>query len=306
MSAKEASMTSASASLDEPASRPVNLRRARSWRYWPLVPASLLFIAVFLVPVGEVAIWSIRGEDGWSTAHFAPVLADSAFRTILLSTLRLSLVVGLACVVVGYPVAYFLVTRSPRQQRLLLLFITIPLWVSVLIRTYSWIVLLGREGLINSVVTALGLSDTPLHLLYTRGAVYAAMIQVLLPIAILTMFSSMSTINRSLLSAARILGATPARAFVRVFLPLSVSGAVSAGVLTFVLALGFFITPALVGGPKDAMIANVIAQQISETLDWGLGSALGMTLLAVGLAVVAIFSIMLRRFTALTSEGGSR
>ncbi|SMG57950.1 ABC transporter permease [Paraburkholderia susongensis] len=299
-------MTPTPASLDEPASRGLNLRRALSWRYWPLLPAALLFIAVFLVPVGEVAIWSVRGDDGWSIAHFAPVLAEGPFRTILLSTLRLSLVVGFACVIAGYPVAYFLVMRSPRQQRLLLLFITIPLWVSVLIRTYSWIVLLGREGLINSAVAALGLSDTPLHLLYTRGAVYAAMIQVLLPIAILTMFSSMSTINRSLLSAARILGATPARAFIRVFLPLSASGAVSAGVLTFVLALGFFITPALVGGPKDAMIANVIAQQISETLDWGLGSALGMTLLVAGLVVVALFSIMLRRFTMLTSEGGTR
>ncbi|MDR5798101.1 ABC transporter permease [Caballeronia sp. LZ008] len=299
-------MTSTRVIDEAPARRPAGLRRLGSWRYWPLLPGALLFIAVFLVPVGEVAVWSVRGEDGWTLAHFAPVLADGAFRTILMSTLRLSLVVGVACVLIGYPVSYFLVMRPPRQQRLLLLFITIPLWVSVLIRTYSWIVLLGREGLINSVVAALGLSDTPLHLLYTRGAVYAAMIQVLLPIAILTMFSSMSTINRSLLSAARILGASPARAFIRVFLPLSVSGAVSAGVLTFVLALGFFITPALVGGPKDAMIANVIAQQISETLDWGLGSALGMTLVAAGLLIVAAFSVVLRRFTLLSSEGGTK
>lgn len=306
MNTKDAGMTSTPPVCDELAARRVPGRRALSWRYWPLVPAALLFIAVFVVPVGEVALWSVRGEEGWSIAHFAPVLADGALRTILLSTLRLSLGVGFACVVIGYPVAYFVAMRSPRQQRLLLLFITIPLWVSVLIRTYSWIVLLGREGLINSAVLALGLSETPLHLLYTRGAVFAAMIQVLLPIAILTMFSSMSTINRSLLSAARILGATPGRAFLRVFLPLSASGAVSAGVLTFVLALGFFITPALVGGPKDAMIANVIAQQISETLDWGLGSALGMTLLVAGLLVVAVFSLMLRRFTMLTSEGGTR
>lgn len=283
-----------------------NLHRALSWRYWPLLPAALLFTVVFVVPVGEVALWSVRSDDGWNLAHFAPLFADSPYRTILLSTLRLSAVVAVACVLIGYPVAYFLTTRPARQQRLLLLFITIPLWVSVLIRTYSWIVILGREGLINSVVAAVGLSNAPLHLLYTRGAVYAAMIQVLLPIAILTMFSAMSTINRSLLSAARILGATPTRAFVRVFLPLSASGAVSAAILTFVLALGFFITPALVGGPKDSMIANVIAQQISETLDWGLGSALGMTLLVAGLAVVALVSIGLRRFTSLTGEGGTR
>jgi len=116
----------------------------------------------------------------------------------------------------------------------------------------------------------------------------------------------MSAINRSLLSAARILGASPQRAFLHVFLPLSAGGAVSAGVLTFVLALGFFITPALVGGPKDHMIANVIATQISETLDWGFAAALGMTLLAAGLLIVGLASMGLRRFTFITSEGGTR
>jgi putative spermidine/putrescine transport system permease protein len=265
-----------------------------------------MLVALFLVPVGEVAVWSVRDGGQWTASHFAIALAAGPYRTILISTLQLSAVVGLACVVVGYPVAYFLSTLRQRQQRLLLLFVMTPLWVSVLIRTYSWIVLLGREGLVNSLVKALGLADAPIHLLYTRGAVYAAMIQVLLPIAILTMFSAMTSINRSLMSAARIMGATPWRAFIAVFLPLSASGAVSAAILTFVLALGFFITPALVGGPKDGMIANVIAQQISETLDWGLGSALGMTLLATGLAVVAIAAIALRRFTYITSDGGSR
>ena len=214
--------------------------------------------------------------------------------------------VAVACVVLGYPVAYLLTERPPRQQRLLLLFIMTPLWVSVLIRTYSWIVVLGREGLLNSLLRSVGLIDAPLPLLYNRGAVYAAMVQVLLPIAILTMFAAMSAINRSLLSAARILGASPQRAFIHVFLPLSAGGALSAGVLTFVLALGFFITPAIVGGPKDHMIANVIATQISETLDWGLASALGMTLLAAGLIIVGVASLGLRRFTFIHSDGGTR
>jgi len=276
------------------------------WRYWPLVPAALLFICVFAVPVGEIATWSVRDDSGWTLSHFQTALGAGPYRTILISTLKLSLVVAVACTVVGYPVAYFLADRPQRQQRLLLLFIMTPLWVSVLIRTYSWIVLLGREGLVNSLFRFLGIADAPLHLLYTRGAVYAAMIQVLLPIAILTMFSAMTSINRSLMSAARILGASPWRAFIAVFLPLSVGGAASAAVLTFVLALGFFITPALVGGPKDAMIANVIAQQISETLDWGLGSALGMALLASGLIIVGLAAIALRRFTFISSEGGSR
>lgn len=286
--------------------RHMNLRRFFAWPYWPLMPAMALFIAVFAIPVGEVALWSVRDDAGWTLAHFQTALGAGPYRTILVNTIKLSMVVGAACVALGYPVAYFLADRPPRQQRLLLLFIMTPLWVSVLIRTYSWIVLLGREGLVNSFFQAIGLTDAPLALLYTRGAVYAAMVQVLLPIAILTMFSSMTSINRSLMSAARILGAGPFRAFLTVFMPLSAGGAVSAGVLTFVLALGFFITPALVGGPRDAMIANVIAQQISETLDWGLGSALGMALLAAGLLIVAIASVALRRYTYISNEGGSR
>jgi putative spermidine/putrescine transport system permease protein len=284
----------------------VNRLRWTSWPSWPLIPAALLFAIVFVVPVANVAWWSAFDDSGWTLSHYRTALGDGPYRLILLSTLQLSFVVAVACVVIGYPVAYFLTLRPPRQQRLWLLFITTPLWVSVLIRTYSWIVLLGREGLINSAISALGLVDAPVKLLYTRGAVYAAMVQVLLPIAIVTMFSAMAPINRSLVSAARILGATPFRAFAHVFLPLSVAGSLSAGILTFVLALGFFITPALVGGPKDSMIANVIAIQISETLDWGLGSALGMTLLVSALLVVGAASLALRRFVSMTAEGGSR
>lgn len=284
----------------------MNQRHYMAWPYWPLIPAAVLFVLIFLVPVGEVAIWSVRDDAGWTFSNFQRALGAGPYQTILLNTLKLSLVVSIACVVFGYPVAYFLTEQPPRRQRMLLLFIMTPLWVSVLIRTYSWIVVLGREGLVNSMFQMFGLIDTPLQLLYTRGAVYAAMIQVLLPIAILTMFANMASINRSLISAARILGASPGRAFVAVFLPLSAAGAMSAGVLTFVLALGFFITPALVGGPKDGMIANVIAHQISETLDWGLGSALGMSLLAAGLIIVGVASVALRRYTFVTTEGGTR
>ncbi|BDB30676.1 hypothetical protein Tamer19_66780 [Cupriavidus sp. TA19] len=277
-----------------------------NWPYWSILPAAIVFVLLFVVPVGEVALWSIKADSGWTTAFFRAALQAGPYRTILINTISLSATVGAACVILGYPVAYYLVGRPPAQQRILLLLIMTPLWLSVLIRTYSWIVLLGRDGLINSFSQAVGLSTGPMHLLYTRGAVYAAMIQVLLPIAILTMFSSMSAINRSLMSAARILGAGPWRAFASVFLPLSAGGAVSAGILTFVLSLGFFITPALVGGPKDMMISNVIAQQVSETLEWNLASALGVTLLVVGLLIVGMATLLLRRYTLLTTEGGSR
>lgn len=286
--------------------RVFQVQRARRFRsFWPAVPAVLLFVIAFVIPVLEVLVWSVY--DGELTGrHYLTALSAGPYRTILFNTIELSVIVGSACVVIGYPVAYFLVTRPQRQQAVLILLILTPLWVSVLIRTYGWIVVMGREGLINSFLMSTGMADDPLTLLYTRGAVYVAMIQVLLPIAILIMFASMTSINRSLMQAARILGASPARSFYHVFLPLSMGGAVSAGLLTFILSLGFFITPALVGGPRESMIANIIVTQITQTLNWGFGSALGVILVVSGFLIVALVSVLARRFTSLSSEGGIR
>jgi len=281
-------------------------RRAPLSPLWLLAPAAVLFLFVFILPVGEVALWSVQGEAGLSAENYEAALGAGPYRTILFGTLQLSFGVACACILVGYPAAYFLASRPPRNRTLLLLLILTPLWVSVLVRTFGWIVVLGREGLVNSMLIGIGAVDGPLQMLYTRGAVYIAMVQVLLPVAILVMFSTMTTINRSLLMASRILGASPWRGFVHIFLPLSAGGAVNAWMLTFVLALGFFITPALVGGPKETMIANLIATQITLTLDWGLGSALGMVLVVAGFAVVGAVALLFRRVTGLSGHGGSR
>lgn len=281
-------------------------RRAPLSSLWLLAPAALLFLLAFLIPVGEVALWSLQGDAGLTMEHYEAALGEGPYRTILFGTVQLSIGVAFACILVGYPAAYYLASRPPRNRTMLLLLILTPLWVSVLVRTFGWIVVLGREGLVNSFLIGAGVVDAPLQMLYTRGAVYIAMVQVLLPVAILVMFSTMTTINRSLLLASRILGASPWRGFVHVFLPLSAGGAVNAWMLTFVLALGFFITPALVGGPKETMIANLIATQITLTLDWGLGSALGVVLLVAGFLMVALIALLFRRVTALSGHGGSR
>lgn len=282
------------------------MRRLGLSSYLPLAPAILLFAFAFVLPVGEVAVWSLYDDSVPTLEHYRTALASGPYRTILLGTVQLSIGVAFSCVLVGYPAAYFLASRSRRQQTVLLLLILTPLWVSVLVRTYGWIVVLGREGLLNTFFLTIGLIEEPMKLLYTRGAIYVAMVQVLLPIAILTMLSAMASINASLLRAARILGATPMRAFLHVYLPLSAGSAVAAGLLIFVLALGFFITPALVGGPRDAMIANVIAVQIGETLNWGFGAALGVTLLVVGLGVVAAIAVLFRRQMTTVADGGTR
>ncbi|WP_372395572.1 ABC transporter permease [Azospirillum sp. HJ39] len=281
-------------------------RRAPLSSLWLLAPAAVLFLFVFILPVSEVALWSVQGEAGLSAEHYEAALGEGPYRRILVGTLQLSFGVAFACILAGYPAAYFLASCRPRNRTLLLLLILTPLWVSVLVRTFGWIVVLGREGLVNSMLIGIGAIDGPLQMLYTRGAVYIAMVQVLLPVAILVMFSTMTTINRSLLMASRILGASPWRGFVHIFLPLSAGGAINAWMLTFVLALGFFITPALVGGPKETMIANLIATQITLTLDWGLGSALGVVLVIAGFAVVGAIALLFRRVTMLSGHGGSR
>ncbi len=269
-----------------------------------LLPAATATFLGFLFPMAQIASWSVY-DHGFTSVNFGAALGDGVYRQLLWTTLTLSLQVAVLCVVIGYPVAYYLSSLAGTKQRVLILAITFPLWVSVLIRTYTWIVVLGREGLLNSLLSMLGITDGPLQLIFTRGAVLVAMVQVLLPPAILVMFGVMMQINRSLIRAARVLGATPAGAFRLVFLPLSMSGVTAAMILTFVLSLGFYVTPALVGGPKDLMVSNIIAAQINQTLNWGFGSALGIVLLATGLLTTAIIALVLGPFSGRGRDGGS-
>lgn len=268
-------------------------------------PAVVMAFA-FLAPMAQVGWWSFFDGGSFTTAHLVTAATDPLFVAVLMQTLVLATQVAIISVVLGYPIAYYLSTMSGSRQRICILLITFPLWVSVLVRTYSWIVVLGREGLVNILLSDMGLIDQPLKLIFTRGAVLVASVQVLLPLAILIMFGAMNQINRTLLHAARVLGAPPSRAFAWIFLPLSLNGVISAFILLFVLSLGFYITPALVGGPRDIMVSNVIAQQINQTLDWALGAALGIVLLAAGLIVAGGVYIVFGRFAASNTEGGVR
>lgn len=271
-----------------------------------LAPPLLLTILAFIVPMVEVLRWSLFDGSGFTTEHLETALTDELFLLVLMQTLVLSAQVAILCVVIGYPVAYYLSVLSGPLQRVCMLLITFPLWVSVLVRTYAWIVVLGREGLVNLTLLGIGAVDEPLKLIFTRGAVLVASVQVLLPLAILIIYGAMRQINRTLMLAARVLGAPPSAAFRIVYLPLSMNGVISAAVLIFILSLGFYVTPALVGGPRDIMISNVIAAQINQTLEWGLGAALGIVLLCAGLAVAGLTYLVLGRFAASANDGGVR
>jgi ABC-type spermidine/putrescine transport system permease subunit I len=178
------------------------------------------------------------------------------------------------------------------RANLLMILVLIPFWTSILVRSYAWMVLLGQEGLINRLLLAFGLLDEPVQLLNTRLAVYVGMIHILLPFMILPLYSVMRGIDRNLLRAAENLGATPVAVFRRVFLPLSLPGVGAGCLLVFILGLGFYITPALLGGQRDVMISMLIQQQVT-LLKWGIASALALVLLVVALGVYVVFTRLL-------------
>lgn len=255
-------------------------------------PALLLLLVFFLVPSAYVVRTSVFDPD-WTLEHFSSVLNSSVYMRVLLRTVQVSIVVAFLTAFIGYPIAYFINLQPRRTQFVLLFLVFVPMWMSILIRSYSWMVVLGRDGIVNSALLALGLTEEPMRLLFTTGAVYLAMIQILLPIQIVACYSAMTEIDMDLIRAARILGASPAQAMRRVFLPLSLEGTVTGAVLVFMLSMGFFITPALVGGRGDIMIANLVDFHV-QRLNWGFASVLALLLLASAIVVV----ILIRRIGA--------
>ncbi|GAB5470860.1 MAG: hypothetical protein Kilf2KO_38900 [Rhodospirillales bacterium] len=252
-----------------------------------LLPALGLLAAFFLLPSLDVIQASIMDPD-FTTRHFERIVDRSVYLRVFWRTLEVSLVVALLAALVGYPVAYFITLQPRRLQFLLIFLIFIPLWMSILIRSYAWMVVLGRDGIVNSALLGLGLVDKPARLLFTTGAVYVAMLQILLPVQIVTCYAAMSEVDRDLVRTARVLGAKPLQAFRRVFLPLTLDGTITGAVIVFMLSMGFFITPALVGGRGDLMLANLIEGQVQQ-LNWGFAAALGILLLAG--TVIAVFII---------------
>jgi putative spermidine/putrescine transport system permease protein len=199
----------------------------------------------------------------------------------LLRTFSICAVVTLLCALVGYPVAYFISQAKAATQKLLIFALLIPFWTSVLVRTAAWVILLQKNGIVNDMLTGIGLIDSPLTLMYNRFAVYVAMTHVLLPFMVLPLFSVMKSIPPHLVRAALSLGATPAATFRQVYLPLSLPGLTAGATMVFILGLGYYVTPALVGGPGDQMESGLIAHFALEEGNWQMASATSFILLAL-------------------------
>jgi len=213
----------------------------------------------------------------------------SANRAIMLRTFVMALTVTVACVLIGLPFAMIAASVDGWKRQLLLGAVLLPLWTSLLVRTAAWFILLQDTGLINSVLMQLGVTSGPVPLIFNRAGVIIAMTHVLLPFMVLPIFSVLIGIPKNLMPAAASLGAHPVRAFLNVLLPLTLRGVVSGSLLVFMSALGYYITPALIGGAKDQMISSVIAYYATGAANWGMAGALGLVLLAATMILYAIY-----------------
>jgi putative spermidine/putrescine transport system permease protein len=211
------------------------------------------------------------------------------YRAVLLRTFTVSLVVTLLCLALGFPLAHLLATAPPNIANLLMILVLLPFWTSLLVRTTAWIVLLQNEGIVNETLIYLGIIEHPMRLIFNRFGVYVAMTHVLLPFMILPLYGVMQAIKPAYMRAALSLGARPSVAFVRVYLPLTLPGIGAGSLLVFILALGYYITPALVGGAADQMISYFIAFYTTDTVNWGMASALGAVLLVSTLVLYGVY-----------------
>ena len=214
---------------------------------------------------------------------------QAVFGSILLRTFNISAVVTIACLLLGYPLAYWLSTLPARRANLLLILVLVPFWTSMLVRVAAWIVLLQREGLVNKTLASLHLIAEPLTLLFNRTGVIISMAHILLPFMILPLYSVMTSVPPTYLRAAVSLGSPPLAAFFRVYVPQTWPGIGAGGLLVFILSIGYYVTPALLGGPTDQMISYYVAQYVNVDVNWGLAAALGTVLLAATLLLYAVY-----------------
>jgi putative spermidine/putrescine transport system permease protein len=228
-----------------------------------------------------------------ATGHIEQQRDDQVvFRMILGRTLWIAGMVTLVCLLLGYPTAWFLSQQSGRKGAILLFLVLLPFWTSLLVRTVAWVVLLQREGVVNSTLLNAGLINEPLKMIFNRFAVYVAMVHVLLPFMILPLYSVMKAIPPSYLRAAASLGAPPFVAWLRVYLPQTLPGIGAGCLMVFIQALGFYVTPALVGGADDQMTPYFIAFYASKTINWGMAAALALILLTATMALYAVYQRM--------------
>ena len=254
------------------------------YKYGLLLPVFLYLLFFFIYPLVKMFLTSIF-DPSFTLKNYIRLYENPVYIDVILRTFRLSLLVTLVSLLVGYPLAYFLNRVDSKISQILMIFVVLPFWTSILVRVYAWMVILGRNGIINSVLIKLGLISTPINLLFNTFSVTIGMVHFLLPFMVFPLYSTMNGIDKNLVMAAYNLGATPAKAFFKVFFPLSLPGVGAGSLIVFILAIGFFITPALLGGRGNIVISMLIENQVNVQFNWSFAAALALILLIFTLII---------------------
>ena len=269
-----------------------------------VAPALFLIVVTMLAPVAWLLYLSVLSDSGaFSLEHYQRMWEHPSYARTFLTTFQVSLLTTAICILLGYPLSYFLAEIPRRAANLCMIAVLLPLWTSLLVRTYAWLVLLQRRGLINNWGIELGLWDEPLALVHNLAGTLIGTVHVMLPFMVLPLYSAMRAIDRNYLRAAANLGASPLRSFWLVFFPLAMPGLVTGALIVFILCLGFYVTPAVLGGGKVIMVSNRIANDIEIFFNWGAASALGVVLLLLTAVLILAAGRLVRIDRVLGGEG---
>jgi putative spermidine/putrescine transport system permease protein len=276
-------------------SSPSDLHERREQRLMLLLlaPALLVVSTLLIVPLGWLAWQSIWQDGGFTIVNYQRFLTDSVYWMTFLQTFRIAFVVTLATVLLGYPVAYVAAGLPPRWSMIVLALVLLPFWTSVLVRAYAWLILLQRTGIVNSALKSAGLIDSPLLLVNNEFGTVLATIHILLPFMVLPLYATMKKIPQELTMAGASLGGSPTHVFLRIFLPLSLPGMIAGMVLVFVLTLGFYITPELLGGGRTYMVSMLVSRNIQVYNEWGAASSISVVLMICVFLVFKLASLLI-------------
>ncbi|MFT4065489.1 ABC transporter permease [Paraburkholderia sp.] len=244
-------------------------------------PATLFLFLVVLVPLTYVVYTSFWVDGGLSLSAYRRLFGSELFLRTLWSTFEISICASLCSLLLGYPIAMHLAKQTPKKRALCMVLVLVPFWTSILVKSYAFTVLLGRDGLVNKLLSVVFATQVQLPMLFNRFGVMVGMTNYLIPFIVFPVLASLLAIDQSLYRASEIMGAKPPRIFFRITLPLSMPGVAAAALSTTVMSMGFFVIPALLGGRKDAMMSNLVDFYTRETMDWNMASAIGVILLGI-------------------------
>lgn len=275
-------------------------KRAESWSLmWLTMPALLIVGLLMVAPILWLLSMSFVGQDGQvGFENYMLFFSEPVYRQMFVNTFQIAFIVTAICLLLGYPAAYLIAITPSPWSGLLMLAVLIPFWTSGLVRTFSWLIILQRNGLVNSSLVGLGVIDRPIPLVHNMTGTIIGMVHIMVPFLILPLYASMKSIDGNLMRAAANLGSSPADAFRRVYLPLSMPGLIAGTIMVFVMSLGFYITPALLGGGKVKMIAQRIEESLALYPTWGPAAALAVLLLIMTAICLAVSLMLVRRLSS--------